>query len=368
MSLHELHPEELIDKAERGSLEASERAKLDRHLESCAVCRFEMSARDDFRASDRLSESAFSDDAIDQIVRASLRGADARTALLERDEQRDLQVNSAPSSTRASTRSSRPRALQAGRRWAVLLAVAVLLVSAQATARWLGIRTPSWLTPPTMTTVTTNGAPADDALKAASNASKTKPAAPATIPTAPEIVPTDTAPSATPTITDPTAPSTSLTPVRSHTSAAAPSVSDSASAVRPDPSASALFTAANDDRVQGRHIVATREYRELLENYPNAPEADLSRATLGRLLLDDGDAMAALPLFDAYLQKSEPRAGVQSSGGALREETMVNRATALERLHRRGEEADAWQALLDAYPQSLHAERARDRLKDLGAH
>jgi hypothetical protein len=72
--------------------------------------------------------------------------------------------------------------------------------------------------------------------------------------------------------------------------------------------------------------------------------------------------MAALPLFDAYLQKAE------SNGGALREETMVNRATALERLHRSAEEADAWQALLDAYPQSLHAERARERLKELGTH
>ncbi len=336
MTLHELHPEELIDKAERGSLEDAERAVLDRHLAACAVCRFEVDAREDFRAFDRLNGFAFSEDAIDQIVGASLRGAGVRNSKIDGK----LRAN-----------STRPRALQAGRRWAVLLAVAVLLVSAQATARWLGIRAPSWLTRPTMTTVNTNAAPPnntlpDDAMKTA-NASKMKPVAPPTIPEA--------------TATDLTGPNTNLTPVRSipsHSSATSASVINTPPIVRPDPSASALFTAANADREQGKHIVATREYRELLEDYPNAPEADLSRATLGRLLLDDGDAMAALPLFDAYLK----------TAGPLREETMANRATALERLHRSSEEADAWQALLDAYPQSLHAERARQRLEELGAH
>jgi TolA-binding protein len=336
MTLHELHPEELLDKAERGSLDAAERKQLDRHLTSCAVCRFEVNARDDFRAH-QVNDALFSDDAIDQIVGASLRGADARRAKLQRDLQGNLAQN-------LQGGSSRPRALQAGRRWAVLLAVAVLLISAQATARWLGIRTPSWLSTPKLTTVTTNGAPADDAVKAVA-APQMKPATPPAIPVIAS------------------APDLDLTPAKSLTSiptTTTTSIARPVSTTRPDPSASALFETANTDREQGKHVVATREYRELLENYPNAPEADLSRATLGRLLLDDGDAMAALPLFDAYLQKAE------SNGGALREETMVNRATALERLHRSAEEADAWQALLDAYPQSLHAERARERLKDLG--
>ena len=107
----------------------------------------------------------------------------------------------------------------------------------------------------------------------------------------------------------------------------------------------------------GKHVVAADEYRTLLEKYPNAPEADLARATLGRLLLDDGDAAAALPLFDAYLAK----------GGPLREEAMVNRAIALERLHREADESTAWKALLDAYPQSMNADHAKDRLKELGS-
>jgi hypothetical protein len=361
MSLHELHPEELLDKAERGSLDAGERKQLDRHLTSCAVCRFEVNARDDFRARGRTEDALFSDDAIDMIVGASLRGADARRAKLVQDSQPELQGNLRVD---LQTGSSRPRALQAGRRWAVLLAVAVLLISAQATARWLGIRPPSWLTPPSMTTVTTNGAPADDTVKAAPVA-QMKPLAPASIPSAaPIAVATD--------LTDPVAPpNANLTPSRSLTSTPSTTTTSIARPVtttRPEPSASALFETANTDREQGKHVVATREYRELLENYPNAPEADLSRATLGRLLLDDGDAMTALPLFDAYLQRADSRTGAQGVSGALREETMVNRATALERLHRSGEEADAWRAFLDAYPQSLHAERARERLKELATH
>lgn len=174
MSLHELHPEELIDKAERGALEASERKQLDRHLAACAVCRFEVSARDDFRAQDRMNEAMFSDDAIDMMVGASLRGANAHDTI----------------KANLPSISSRPRALHAGRRWGVLLAVAALLVSAQATARWLGIRPSSWLSPPTMTTVTTNAAPADDAVPAVNGRAATsqmKPSTPASIPEVPEM-------------------------------------------------------------------------------------------------------------------------------------------------------------------------------------
>jgi len=338
MTLHELHPEELIDKAAHGDLDASERTKLDHHLSSCAVCRFETQARSDFRA----NEEEFSDDAIDMIVGASLRGADARAArLLQAQEQ----LRREPPLPRSLP------AVRGGRRWAVLLAAAVLLVSAQATARWLGIHAPTWLAPPTMTAVTTKGTEADDSNLRNANAPKTVPMiAPIIVPVAaPSIMPATVVAHAAPTIRE------SLPrPV----GGSIPEVSPSPVAVSvPNATASALFTQANADRTEGRHVVATREYRELLESYPNAPEADLSRATLGRLMLDDGDAMGALPLFDEYLR----------IGGPLREETMTNRATALERLHRIGEESAAWHALLDAYPQSLHADRARMRLEELGA-
>jgi TolA-binding protein len=352
MSIHELHPEELIDKAARGSLDASERTKLDRHLSACAVCRFETRARADFRA----NEKAFSDDAIDAIVGASLRGADAREDRLRREA--------------AEPRAFQAGSLRSGKRWAVLLAVAVLLVSAQATARWFGIHVPTWLASPAKATVTIGGTEANGAQNApklsatpkATAGSEEQPTAVLPIPETPNL--TDTTPKTTSDLSPRAAPHSSHeTPLRSTPEQTPEQTQVQAQAETPTPiivanaTASALFTQANADRTQGHHMVATREYRELLENYPNAPEADLSRATLGRLMLDDGDAMGALPLLNEYLRK----------GGTLREETMVNRATALERLHRVGEESAAWRALLDAYPQSLHAERARQRLEELDA-
>ena len=47
MTRFDLHPEELLERAERGSISAAERARLDQHLAECVVCRVErgLSAR-----------------------------------------------------------------------------------------------------------------------------------------------------------------------------------------------------------------------------------------------------------------------------------------------------------------------------------
>jgi hypothetical protein len=71
------------------------------------------------------------------------------------------------------------------------------------------------------------------------------------------------------------------------------------------------------------------------------------------MYLDDGDAGRALSAFDGYLA---------TGAGSLREEAMVGRARALERLGRSAEEHAAWAALLERFPQTIHAERARGRL------
>src|SRR4051794_39879675 len=47
MSVVELHPEELIDKLEAGTLGAAERVRLDAHVAACDVCRFELGLRRD---------------------------------------------------------------------------------------------------------------------------------------------------------------------------------------------------------------------------------------------------------------------------------------------------------------------------------
>jgi hypothetical protein len=74
------------------------------------------------------------------------------------------------------------------------------------------------------------------------------------------------------------------------------------------------------------------------------------------MMLDSGDLDAALRYFDEYLH----------TGGALSEDVMLDRAVSLQRLGRSEDEAAAWASLLQAYPGSVHAERAHRRLSELG--
>ena len=81
----------------------------------------------------------------------------------------------------------------------------------------------------------------------------------------------------------------------------------------------------------------------------------MSRAIVGRLLLDRGDPAGALARFDSYLA---------AGGGDLGEEAMVGRATALDRLGKTDEATGAWSALVAAFPVSPYAARARARLEN----
>jgi TolA-binding protein len=128
-------------------------------------------------------------------------------------------------------------------------------------------------------------------------------------------------------------------------------------APRPTVDAAGLFTQASRARARGDHAEAIRGYRDLIGRYPTAPESRLARATLGRMLLDDGDPAGALAELDAYLREGD---------STLREEAMASRAVALGRLGRPADEAAAWSALLDRYPESIHGARARSRLVELG--
>ncbi len=123
------------------------------------------------------------------------------------------------------------------------------------------------------------------------------------------------------------------------------------------PDASTLFHRANEARQSGDHLRAGELYGILLNRYPGAPEAHASLALFGRMLLDDGNANGALQCFDDYLR----------TGGALREDVMLGRALAFQRIGPRAtaDEGRAWSSLLDAYPGSVHAERARRRLSEL---
>lgn len=120
--------------------------------------------------------------------------------------------------------------------------------------------------------------------------------------------------------------------------------------------AAELFAQANEAR-RKRDVAGARAlYLELQARYPRSAEASTSYVTLGRLELDHGRSSAALAQYDRYLA---------SGSTELREDALAGRASALESLGRGEEEKRAWQALLAAYPTSLFAPHARQRLSAL---
>lgn len=123
----------------------------------------------------------------------------------------------------------------------------------------------------------------------------------------------------------------------------------------PAESASELFSAANQLRLRGQDGQAISAYHRLQQAFPQSGEATLSFATLGALLLQRGDARGALAQFDGYVAR----------GGPVLEEALAGRARALGQLGDRTGEAQAWRTLLDRFPSSVHAARARARLAEL---
>jgi TolA-binding protein len=98
---------------------------------------------------------------------------------------------------------------------------------------------------------------------------------------------------------------------------------------------------------------AVMAYEELQAKFPRSAEAALSHVVLARRYLGQ-EPERALRHFDAYL-RSEPH-------GALAQESLNGRARALGMLGRGTEERRAWQDLLRRYPESVYADRARERL------
>jgi hypothetical protein len=324
MTLVNLHPEDLIEREMRGDLSPAERDVLESHARQCAACRLERKARTDFLAEAERPEA-------------------------EADVQRLLAAAWPLAVQKVAQRPKRP-AMRHAR--FVLVAAAVITVTGLAAAsRWTGARfAVPWAMP--------SNSLVAPAANAAAPAPKhhASPAAPA--PAAPD--PVDVTPSSV----DPVSP----TEVGQAAAAPAPlaaraphevgaATRRAAEAAPAEPSdAPTLFQRANEAREMGDHSGAGELYGKLLNRFRASPEAHVSLAMFGRMLLDDGNAGGALRCFDDYLRQ----------GGALREDVMVGRAVALQRLGRVGEEANAWSSLLEAYPGSVHAERARRRLLELG--
>lgn len=307
MTAPDLHPDELLDRAARGeALSTQEQSHLDAHLVACPACRFERQARADFAALPDLPLD------VDAVVTRALAGL--------------------PSQAPAPQRRRRPSA--------AFIAVAASLAAAVSFGA-IGLARP-------LAVLLGLVAPPPPAVVPAPSHEPAPPPERATPPPRasdePSIQPEPAAPPAPP------------TPPRV-TAVRPPSPPPPPPAPAPKPSASELFREATAARVDGRRDEAERLYRELTREHPESTEAITAHAVLGKLLLDVGRPAEALPELEASL--SEPDAG-------LREDALAAKAAALEALGNRQKARAAWRQLLDEFPSSIHARRARERLEDFG--
>jgi TolA-binding protein len=364
MSITELHPEELLQKAE---LTASEKALLAAHLARCVACRFEQHVRRDFAAESTCrarTAKLVSPEALEQAVhvartsaeyelsQARMRAAAAAADIATHDPPvvPPAELVLAPASKRiGSTSPNRSRAAT------VLLAFAALTLATAAVAasakQLIGGNDVTPLPAPATHTGFEMPLPAQPkgALPPAPAASDSAAAidleslraAPAVASDAPFRI----AMSAT------SLPNAAAFNPRA---TARPEATERPSPSRVE-SAQVMFSSANEARYRGDHAAARRLYRQLLQSYPASAEAAATRVALGRLELDSGHATEALVLYNAYL----------ASGGALREQALVGKARALGALGRTTEEANAWSTLMAEYPTSIHTDAARARVREL---
>jgi TolA-binding protein len=115
------------------------------------------------------------------------------------------------------------------------------------------------------------------------------------------------------------------------------------------------LSAANDLRRKGQWLAAEIAYREIATRYPNAPQATVAQLASADLRLEHlGDAAGALRSYQSVPQSSA--LGIEALHGVSRAQRALGNSAA---------EAMALRSLLAAYPTSLQAEGARERLKQL---
>jgi TolA-binding protein len=306
MSVTGLHPEDLLDKLEDGTLAAAEARQLRAHLASCAVCNVELALRGDF----------------------------SKDWLVHND------VIAAPSETEGA--APRLRALSGPLRrrkatWICSGAAAVLLMGTAAMASGSAKALFSELFPAEapLAAAPATPRPSPPVARDSSGSNLTSPSEPAER-------------AADEALAAPTAPP----PIRRET-ASNPSAGEGAT------SPAALFSEANRARDEGRRAHASSLYRRLQREFPKSGEADTSRVTLALLLLDSGDPRGALASFDKYLARpSRP----------LEAEALIGRARAFHALGNIEAEAGVWRAVAQRFPGTSYAHRATKRLAELGQH
>lgn len=314
-------PDDLFARARAGSISVKDQEQLDHHIAGCRECRALLLVSRGFER--RMPAQAGDTQVLARMVeRAVAARASAATVASNEAERRQK-----PS--RGGRRRSRLGALLLA---AALTAGVATAARAPATRSLVGRLAASLVARPGPT------------------------AAHVPKPTLPErsLLPENAVPAAT----QPPTPPAASAPIPTAPTAA----SNAQGRLTEAPSAERLFAEANARRKAGDVAGARRLYTELGRRYPSSPEAQVSSASLGRLLLErTDDAAGALQQFDRLLAR--PAASMAQP--ALAEEALFGRATALMRLGRAKDEKAAWGELLAHFPGSVYAERARERLRAL---
>jgi TolA-binding protein len=367
----DFHPEDLLDREQRGVLTHDERARLEAHLAGCSACRVERMMRADFAAD---AEHMRVGSGLSSFVTAAL------------DAARTGDACPAP-------RVARGRGLLGA------VAAALLLgVSAAAAARtgWVeqalsavGISLPAPVSsaparreraprgpaekPPRPALPRAPALPAAEPAHSASDAAPPVAAREATEPAreARAVVPPSAARArprmrvAAPARSEPPAPAPRASVALA---AAAPEPrADGEAMVAPEPSAaptveaqaptkvarsepsaspSGLFARAARLRREGDRSAALGAFEELTQRFPTSTEARRSHALVGRMLLDAGRARDALSAYEAYLSAGDV---------ALREDALAGRARALALLGRDEAARAGYDALLREFPHTAYA-------------
>lgn len=382
MRVIEVHPEELLDREQRGPLSAAERDLLSAHLARCAACRMERKLRLDFA-----SELGASRDGIDitGVVSVALQACELPAAL-------GPQVASVP------VRRASARRLVALLAACALLGMGVGLAGAQlglSERVWRGVLDSVGIKPAARlarsSRISTSAAPLP--AKPAPEVLRSEPLTQVSAPPVPELngpssvarpqtvrrphpprsagltrVPTRVG---TRTLVSASAAPQALTFVAGasteRTSASNPSAMASPQAPAPaaEPAvlprsnvalvetSESLFERANRVRHRGYGGDAGELYRELQSRFPQSAEARLSVAVVARMQLDRGELREALAGFERYLRGPDH---------ALHEEAMVGRIKALVRLERSSDACDAARDLLALHPRSSFADEAKKLL------
>ena len=243
MTRFDLHPEELLERAERDAISPGDRVRLEQHLAECAVCRVERA----------LATQAASDV-------APLRDEKLLLARLRRDVGTRLEALPGP-------RARRKRTV------VVVALLAASVASVAAAASVVVLRRAAW------SRETLVVAPLPHAQQAPRPPAPVAALAPA--PVAEEPKPAE------PRAVDAAPPNAELP--------AKPTAVEVTSAAE-------AFSRANLARRDGKVKEAVRLYRTLQERFAGSSEELVSRVALGRLLLDRlGDSRGALVQFNSYL-------------------------------------------------------------------